>query len=134
MSRAADILVTNRPLVEADLTLLESILLKDGYHPGAGREFFMEPGTVARVYEDAQGPIVFTRCAPVLRLDAKFVSNADVKRNLKALMGGLPALAQQAKEDRFKEVLFSTPYPSLKAFVTRRFGFVESHGELRKDL
>jgi len=102
MSRAADILVTNRPLVEADLTLLESILLKDGYRPGAGREFFMEPGTVARVYEDAQGPIVFTRCAPVLRLDAKFVSNADVKHNLRALMGGLPALTQQAKEDSLR--------------------------------
>lgn len=125
-------MVTDRFIEPGDLSLVELSLAKDEYHSGTPPEFFIEPGTVCKVYEDELGPICFVRGSKALRLDIQYVSNADVKRNLTAMIAGFDKLAAKAKENGFSEVVFNTNNPLLKKFCMRRFGFVESHGELRK--
>lgn len=125
-------MVTNRIMEDSDLNLLETSLAADTEHVGTTPEFFTEPGTLCSVYEDGQGPVLFVRGTPVLRLDIQYVSNGDIERNKQAMLEGFPALAQRAREHGFKEVIFQTNSRALKIFVRRNFGFTESGGEMRK--
>lgn len=125
-------MVTDRLLEESDLSLLELSLSQDEYHTETAPEFFLEPGTATKVYEDESGPILFVKGTPALRIDIQFVDNNDARRNIKCMSEGFPPLAAKARENGFKEVIFNTSNPLLKAFCIKRFGFVESEGELRK--
>lgn len=127
-------MVTDRLYEDADYDLLDLSLSKDEHHTTTKPEFFTEPGTVCKVYEDEAGPILFVKGSPVLRLDIQFVDNAD-RRNMKAMLEGLPPLAQKARDNGFKEIVFNTSSPLLKAFCIKRFGFELTEGdELRKVL
>jgi hypothetical protein len=119
---------------ETDLPLLELSLELDEYHTTTQTEFFMEPGTLTKVYEDENGPGIFVKGSPVLRLDLQFVDNKDNRRNLKIMMAGFPPLMQKAREMGYKEISFQSDVPVLKAFCTKHFGFVESSGEMRLGL
>lgn len=124
-------MVTDRLLEESDLPLLELSLSKDEHHTTTTPEFFTEPGTITKVYEDELAPILFVRGTPVLRLDIQYVSNDDFERNKTAMLEGFPSLAQKAKEHGFKEIVFNTRSRALSVFCKRHFGFKESQGELR---
>jgi hypothetical protein len=127
-------MVTDRLLNLTDYPLLKTSLQDDSNHQDTTPEFFSQPGTLTKVYEDDQGPVMFVRAAKSLRLDIQYVSNADVKRNMKAMLVGFDILAKRAKDNGFTEVCFQSNSPFLKAFCIKRFGFVESQGELRKNL
>ena len=127
-------MVTDRFLEARDEELLELSLAKDEHHVGTDVEFFKKTGTVTKVYEDEFGPICFVRGTKALRLDIQYVSNSDKKRNMTAMLAGFGALAEKAKENGFTEIVFNTNNDLLRAFCIKRFGFVESKGELRKFL
>jgi len=127
-------MVTDRFLEQRDEELLELSLAKDENHQGTDVEFFKQPGTLCKVYEDEIGPICFVRGTKALRLDIQYVSNSDRKRNMKAMLEGFDKLAAKAKENGFTEIVFNTSNDLLRAFCIRRFGFEESQGELRKFL
>lgn len=128
-------MITDRMFdAEQDFNLLELSLSKDEHHKTTTPEFFTEPGTLTKVYEDEQGPILFVRGTPVLRLDIQYVSNEDFARNKTAMLEGFPALAQKARENGFKEIAFQTNSRVLARFCKHNFGFEESQGELRKFL
>lgn len=127
-------MVKDRWLALEDMSLLASSLALDENHKGTEPEFFAQLGTVCKVYEDEAGPICFVRGAKALRLDIQYVNNKDRKRNMAAMLEGFEALAIKARENGFTEIIFQTNNPMLRLFCRKRFGFVESDGELRKFL
>jgi len=127
-------MVTDRFLEHRDLALLEMSLARDEHHQGTPPEFFTQYGTVCKVFEDKQGPILFVRGAKVLRLDIQFVSNEDRRRNVRAMVTGFDDLAKKAKENGFTEIIFNSNNETLRKLCIRRFGFVEGQNELRKYL
>ena len=128
-------MITDRLLDEVgDRPLLELSLAKDEHHQGTEPEFFSEPGTMCKVYEDEKSPIMFVRGTPVLRLDIQYVDNDDFERNKTVMLERFADLAQKAAENGFKEIIFNTNSRALKIFVRRNFGFFESAGEMRKIL
>jgi hypothetical protein len=127
-------MITDRFFEGSDLPLLELSLARDEHHKGTPTEFFIQPGTVTKVYEDGEGPILFVRGAKALRLDIQYVSNDDHERNKAAMLAGFDGLAQKAKQNGFSEIIFNSNSRALKIFCKRNFGFQESDGELRKYL
>jgi hypothetical protein len=127
-------MVTDRFLESRDLLTLEKSLKNDVHHQGTPPEFFTQLGTITKVYEDEKGPILFVRGAKAIRIDIQFVDNTDHKRNAKAMIEGFDKLADKCKQQGFSEVIFNSNNQMLKKFCIKRFGFVESDGELRKYL
>ena len=128
-------MITDRFIEPGDLPLLEISLAKDKHHSGTQPEFFVQPGTVCKVYEDELGPILFARGAKSLRLDLQYVDNDDVKRNMKAMLEGFDSLAKKAADNGFTEVVFTTNSEMMRKFCIKRFGFEDVPGnELRKFL
>lgn len=126
-----------RFIEEKDNCLLIESLLYDKYHKGTSLEFFLEEGTVCSVYEDSLGPILFLRGKPILyngigviQLDIQFVNNDDGKRNLKAMLWGLPKLEDKAKENGFTGMFFTSNVPILKQFCVKRLGFTDYGNDL----
>lgn len=126
--------VTDRFLEPRDLSNLALSLANDKYHETTSPEFFLQPGTVTKVYEDDDGPICFVRGAKALRLDIQFMSNSNTRRNIKVMLESFEALAEKARNNGFTEVIFNTDNDLLRRFCAKRFGFVDSAGELRKFL
>lgn len=128
-----DSVVQCRPLRADDYDVLADSLALDTHHEGTSPMFFVEPGTLAAVYEDEHGPILFSRATKSLRLDLQFVNNADVRRNMAAMLDGFPNLVSQAKANGFTELVFCTSTPLLQRFCEKRLGFVAVDGtELRR--
>ncbi len=120
---------------KVDYTPLALSLIADAHHKTTTPEFFSEPGTSTKVYEDGAGQIVFVRGTPVLRLDLQFVDNGDWRRNMAAMVECFPSFAAKAKEDGWREIVFNTSVPALKKFCIKRLGFNLVEGEeLRKTL
>lgn len=119
---------------ETDMNLLELSLSQDEHHTTTKPEFFFEKGTVLKIYEDEKSPILIVRGAKTLRLDIQFVSNTDTERNKKAMLEGFDGLAAQALANGFTEIAFQSDSKLLRRFCKQNFGFVESNGELRKQL
>jgi hypothetical protein len=124
-------MVTDREIHTGDIPLLKDSLARDEHHNFTKPEFFFDPWSVCKVYEDEEGPICFVRGSKALRLDIQYVSNADAKRNVKAMLE-FDKLAAKARSNGFTEIVFTTNSPPLKKFCMRRFGFIEECGELRK--
>lgn len=127
-------MITDRMYEADDYHLLDLSLSRDEHHTTTTPEFFTEPGTVCKVYEDEQGPIIFVKGTPVLRLDIQYVDNADIERNKAAMLAGFAALEERAKQQGFKELVFQTDSRALAIFCRREFGFSRYDGELRKVL
>lgn len=127
-------MISDRMYEDGDYHLLELSLSKDEHHKTTSPEFFTEPGTVLKVYEDEQGPILFVKGTPVLRLDIQYFDNADAERNKQAMIEGFPALVEKARAHGFREVVFDTKSRALSIFCRRQFGFTSQDGELRKVL
>lgn len=126
-------MITDRFIATDDIDLLELSLATDEYHSETKVEFFTEPGTVCKVFEDDKGIICFVKGSPVLRLDIQWLNNSD-RRNAKVMMECFPALAAKAKESGYKEIMFSSNVELLRSFCIKRLGFVASGDELRKIL
>ena len=97
--------------------------------------FFVQPGTLTKVYEDETGPVLYARASKALRLDLGFLNNGDVKRNMRAMLAGFPDLVDRARANGFVEILFNTSQALLAKWCCRRLGFTEVSGtELRRAL
>jgi hypothetical protein len=125
-------MVTNRYIEEKDYHLLSDSLAKDAFHQGTGLDFFLETGTVCSVYEDESGPVLFVRGKPlifstlkIIQLDIQYLNNMDAKRNMRAMLEGLPELATKAKTNGFDAFYFISNVPLLRKFCVKRLGFVE---------
>lgn len=125
-------MVTDRLYEAGDELLLTASIEADEHHKGTPASFFTEPGAVCKVYEDERGPICFVRGSKALRLIVQFKDNNDIKRNLKAIVAGIPDIADKARQNGFTEIVFDTANPALASFCKKRFGFVEHEGELRR--
>lgn len=124
-------MITDRLMEESDLSLLELSLSQDKFHTETTPEFFQQPGTVTKVYEDEHGPILFVRGSSVLRLDIQYVANEDVERNKAAMLEGFPPFAARAKANGYTEIVFQTGNLLLARFCRNNFGFEKYDGELR---
>ena len=127
-----DLMITSRYITQEDYSLLESSLMLDEFHRDTQAGFFYTEGTIASVYEDENGPILFVRGKPIIhegigiiQLDIQFLNNKDGKRNLKAMLTGFPLLEQKAKENGFSGFFFVSNVPLLRQFCVKRLGFVE---------
>jgi hypothetical protein len=126
-------MITNRFIEERDYPLLEQSLSGDEFHKDTPLSFFLEEGTVCSVYEDENGPILFVRGKPahiggvysIIRLDIQFLDNYDAKRNMRAMLEGLPELESKAKSNGFEGLYFYSNVPLLRKFCTKRLGFKE---------
>lgn len=125
-------MITNRFIEEKDCTILASSLEHDEFHQDTKLDFFLEEGTVCSVYEDEDGPILFVRGKPIIlptfkliQLDIQFINNLDGKRNMKAMLYGLPELEIKAKENGFEGFYFYSNVPLLRKFAVKRLGFKE---------
>jgi hypothetical protein len=128
-------MVTDRLFEQTDFTLLAESLTRDPFHTTTTPEFFSQPGTICKVYQDEAGPILFVRGSKSLRLDIQFVSNDDIERNRKAMLDGFLPFAEKAKQNGFTEIVFNTDNPLLERFCIKRLGFQKVFGtELRKFL
>lgn len=127
-------MITDRFIELQDLNLLQLSLADDIYHHGTTVDFFTAPGSVCKVYEDEEGPIMFVRGAKALRVDIQYMDNTDVRRNMKCMLAGFPPLVEKAKENGFTEIIFNSDHQLLREFCVRRLGFIPSSGELRKEI
>jgi hypothetical protein len=125
-------MLSDRLIHSGDLPILAESLARDEFHKATTPEFFMEPGTICKVYEDEVGPICFVRGSKALRLDIQYADNNDTVRNKEAMLWGFDKLIEKARENGFNEVIFCTNSKLLSRFCRHNFGFTESHGELRK--
>ena len=134
--------LTDRWIEPQDVPLLELCLERDPHHVGTKVEFFFRPGTVTKVYEDEEGPVLFLRGegielkeGKILRVDVQYVDNEANERNRMAMLDGFPSLAEKAKANGFTQILFFTNVRALSIFCKRELGFKEvAKGELRRDL
>jgi hypothetical protein len=128
-------MITSRYLEAGDKQMLADSLSQDAYHKDTtDADFFYDPRTVSSVFEDEQGPVCVIKGSPVLRFDIQFLNNKDFRRNRAALLRAFSHYLTTAKENGFTEFAFQSDSPLLIAFCKKHFGFVESSGELRKQL
>lgn len=125
-------MITDRWLQAEDLPALAASLAKDEYHKNTTPDFFLQPGTACKVYEDEKGPIMFVRGTKALRMDIQFFDNNDSERNREVMITQFPAFVEKVKEHGFTELIFCTDSRALRAFCKRQFKFKEVEGELRK--
>jgi len=106
-----------------DTLALALSLARDEHHQDTPVEFFTQPHTLTKVYEDEQGPICFARLSKSIRLDIQFMDNEDSKRNASVLIQGIGPLVEQAKADGYTEIVFTTNVKRLKDFCVKVFDF-----------
>ena len=106
-----------------DENLLGISLIEDEHHFETPVSFFKQAGTLTKIYEDAQGPICFARFTKSLRLDIHFLDNGDKKRNASVLFQGIGPIVEQARENGFTEIVFTTNVEKLKDFCVKAFKF-----------
>jgi hypothetical protein len=116
-------MVTDRLMESRDTLGLALSLARDEHHLDTPVEFFTQPHTLTKVYEDEQGPICFARLSKSVRLDIQFVDNEDSKRNASVLIQGVGPLVEQAKADGYTEIVFTTNVARLKDFCVKVFDF-----------
>ncbi len=101
-------MITLRTVEEKDKALLAEWIAAEPDHTFSTPEFYYTPGTKSVVYEDEQGPVCVVRYSPVLRLDMEFAPGIDKSRIKEAMKSQLPEIAEQARSQGFKELLFDS--------------------------
>ena len=128
-------MVTDRLLQESDYELLKESLEKDEYHKTTSPDFFAQEGTLSKVYELDEEPVLFARACKALIMDLQFLDNNNVQANRKVMEEGFPILTEMAKKNGFNSIIFQTSNSLLQRFCERKLKF-ETIGEtvLRKVL
>jgi len=111
----------NRNLTEEDKTLLADWIAKEPDHKHTP-EFYFEPGSKTIMYQDEQGPVFAVKYSSALRVDVEFNPEAEKDRIREALKIVVPDVAAQAKDQKFKEIVFTSVSKPLIAFC-RLLGF-----------
>ena len=126
-----------RPMCERDRVFLDSLIEEDAYHMGRMTpDFFLHlvPGEDAWAVEDLQGNLIFYfKTQTAVRLSIQFSAGKTTeerRRNRDAMTKGLAWIEGMLQQNHFREIIFDTEGPELKAFAKRRLGFRESLSEL----
>jgi hypothetical protein len=119
--------MNDRWITPEDYDTLYFSLKSDQYHKNTLPEFFYQPGTFCKVYEE-DTPIMFVRGMKSLRLDIQFVNNTDFERNRRAMKENFPTFVENCKKAGFQELVFNTSSPLLKRFC-KKLGFREVEGD-----
>jgi len=117
-----------RPVEERDRAFIEAQIAKDPYHAGKmDASYFINtfPGEDAWVIENRQGQVVLYFRTKVAARLAMLFGNQESNENRDALTKGVEWLTQSLAYNRFREIIFDTEGPALKAMAKRRLGFVE---------
>jgi hypothetical protein len=124
--------MTSRPLVVADLPMLQRALDQDEYEHLEVKHFTMD-SAYSVVYEDEIGPIGILRYTREsknrLRLVTVWCDNADKKRNADSVIQAITDTVRLARQSLYKEIVFCTQSPSLARFCIDRLGFEKDKGE-----
>jgi len=112
-----------RTLTEDDKKLLAEWIAAEPAHVNSMPEFYYEAGSKSVMYEDSEGPVCVVRYTPILRLDMDFAPGIDKTRIKEAMKTELPEIAEQAKMQNFKELVFDSIAEPLIRFC-QRLGFV----------
>jgi hypothetical protein len=120
-----------RPVVEEDRPLLQQWIAEDEDHKGTTTpDFWLSGDSLSHVYEDGKGPVLFVKMSKILRLDIQFDCRAKM-RNARMILKGFPALAENAKQAGFREIVFCSKSSGLTGFLKRTFGFGHEKDEFR---
>ena len=117
--------ITNRPLEEKDLPMLQAALDQDTFEHCEAKNYTMD-NSYSVVYEDEQGPIGVLRYTKTLRLVCVFCDNDDKRRNAAGATQAVINAVQQAKANGFVDVICETESESLKKFYVNYLGFKEA--------
>lgn len=88
-------------------------------------DFYYESGTQTALYKDEYGPLFVIKFTPCLRMDMEFCPEANKYRRKQGMTDVFPVLMDQAKQQGFKEFVFSSVSERLIAFC-RNLGFITS--------
>jgi hypothetical protein len=124
-------MVTNRPLAQEDLSILQSALEKSP-HPDQKVEHYVGANKYSEIYSDESGAIGILRYTKTLRLCATWVDNEDRARNAQSIIQAVEDAVVKAKANGFNEIIFQTDSPSYAKFCVNKLGFLESRGEFIK--
>lgn len=122
-----------RPVEERDRAYLTTLITQDPYHRDRmDADFFLKtvPGEDAWAVEDGQGVVrIYFKTATAVRIFLQF-ADGDGAENRKVLKQGFDWLTVMLSRNRFREVIFDTEAPPLKAMAKRRLGFREAGEQL----
>ena len=126
-----------RPISEQDRGFLSGLISGDAYHNGRmSPDYFLQlvPGEDAWAVEDEQGNVLFYfKTQTAVRLSIQFSAGKTTeerRRNREAMTKGMEWIEGMLRQNHFREIIFDTQGPELKAFAKRRLGFRESSSEL----
>jgi hypothetical protein len=104
-----------RKITEADCPQINAAIEADPFHAGKGTsEFFFEPFSEAFAVGDSEGDVMYVRISRALRVNAVFAG--DARRNKEVMTNLAKVLAKQAEDSGFREVVFTSENPKLRAF------------------
>jgi hypothetical protein len=122
-----------RPVAEKDREYLTHLITSDPYHHDCmDADFFLHllPGEDAWAIEDRKGnALLYFKTQTAVRLSLQFTEQtAEVNRRV--LGKGMAWIEAMLIQNRFREIIFNTMGPELKAMAKRRLGFKERAVEL----
>jgi hypothetical protein len=122
---------TVRPVGEKDRAYIDKLTDADPYHRGImDADWFLNiaPGEGAWAIEDEKGDVVlYFKTQTAVRLSLQFAEQKP-SVNRDALVKGMAWLEGMLFQNQFREIIFDTHSPLLKATAQRRLGFVEEPG------
>jgi hypothetical protein len=128
-----------RPMGEADRAYLDTLIEADAFHKGRMTpDYFLNllPGEDAWAIEDQHGTVVlYFKTQTAVRLSLLFAeagNPAEKHRNRDVLMRGLAWIEAQLRQNHFREILFDSQGPELRAMAKRRMGFKEASEDLSR--
>jgi hypothetical protein len=132
---------TVRRTLEKDRPYLEFLIGTDPYHRDRmTADFFLKPkpGEDAWAMEEETGDVVlYFKTSTAVRLAVQFrptITPADRERNRHALLRGMRWIEEVFRKNGFREVIFDTEGPELRAFALRHLGFVDAASTLTRCL
>ena len=122
-----------RPVTERDREYLTDLIRDDPYHAACmDADFFLKlvPGEDAWAIEDRQNNVqLYFKTQTAVRLSLQF-ANQSSNENRQVLKKGMAWIEAMLVQNRFREIIFNTQGPALKAMAKKRLGFVGSAEEL----
>ena len=110
-----------RPVTDDDREMIAGWIANEPAHKASSPDYYFEPGTKSVIYEDTEGPVFVVRYSSALRVDIDF-ANVEKERIRQALKNEFPAVAEQARSQGFKHIVFDSVSKTLVAFC-RLMGF-----------
>lgn len=111
-------------------SLLGTWIAADPDHAGRTQAaIWLEPraGVQNLIAVDQEGPLLFLRCSNAMRLDIQFAPESQL-RTARALLSGLPWLAEEFRKQGYRELIFESRAARLVNFL-ERMGFRETSSE-----